>query len=916
MAVPSPPKFTKAVVPPAVPSSKEPTVGGSQAPFKVDMALELPPCGRTLALLHAAILGNSSISGHVSTSLELLLRLLATVGESAQSRQQTMIKKNSEHVKKLIADSPETWSLRLAQERDCVFTTAVAPLYAASVFCHLPNLLRSLPPEILEIVQKIALRCLKSESDDEGRMPFFELDIDFLRREDGEHLLDPLKLSLPASTIYDRLDQLTKNFLRGPIQLRTEKSYDRSPQNPLKSIGDRSLQGISKFASDGRLSILGADQKKRSNKEACRDRWMEVYRYVLETDVCTTLDPTVFEALQHRVSKVIRSIAFPENVIALAEYVLEMVLKAAALGTPDLDDAELSHLAKGNTNRLWALNRRIREGPERGHSLAIRGHSMNSSKNASQRRHSRTNNDSDTIVEAIGMAKNVLSSQKFNAFEAPLKVIASDLLPEFAEPVRPIVLCLEAGDSHRFNQALIRLMTIKLMSMQHEAMTGYSDLAEMVVISSTLASFIGYLTFYRSFTKGYVRTDGDYYHDALRCSSSLPVDPEQVLAEQWLSPQRSIGILHTLTWIVRYLRFVRFDYYSLEMPSIQRTLALLWKLRQAPELSPSNSSFGRAALCIQASLEELHVAIDAPNMTRSVKLMRGEDMDAVMERLVSKVSQDLKAMDPMVDLRCLEHCLPFLSRTRKILFSKVKMFDQTGEKAGQLFFGRGRRITPSLSGEKNLATVLASKLRNAAILVKTAVEDPVQVRLQRAFLDQYNVYNGVEIGIRRIIDLSSEAIALNAATNVLDLVITKALDRVKGLVLARLKQLDSEDEDHLKSDAAPQLLYLQRYAEEELIAGIDTDLEGVFKSERERIRSAASSSVVGLLPRTLKLSVLETAAAMVAESAEIIAAKQLSRRLDDQLQQQWLGQVKSIVKHVIRRKDSAQQNVHTLDSIG
>ena len=330
----------------------------------------LGPQGIILASLHSTILqstSNISLADEISLLLNLLaVPLTATVASD------------------------------VVTEMGIILTCgAQAQQYAALVMQQAGGLLKGLGPQLLEDVAGAAGAAVIAAE------PLVH------PIEDEDTTSSSSRSFLEAMVLFKDTATAAENVLRSR-QLRTEKAFNQK----IKGVF-----GVHEFTSDGIKSRSMEEQRKLSNREACRDSWFAIMRdtairttsfgatTTTKTTTTTTRnsgggareysnnskngtasvsiasgaddgggncsaaadepDGAVFNRLQISAAHLLRALR-PDNFTFIAELITTAILQAAATGEAEaLMDAELTRLAKRDgVSRFHSLNRRMMMGVE------------------------------------------------------------------------------------------------------------------------------------------------------------------------------------------------------------------------------------------------------------------------------------------------------------------------------------------------------------------------------------------------------------------------------------------------------------------------------------------------------------------------------------------------------------------------
>ncbi|KAG7672268.1 hypothetical protein NADE_000057 [Nannochloris sp. 'desiccata'] len=349
--------------PPAQASTSSPTlitaagVVASSQTRSAPTLLPLSAPGHTLAALHAGILSTAADIS-LTTEVNLLLNLLA-VPLTAE------------------VDS----SLVACPELGVLLTCGVqSQQYAALVLQHAGGLLKGLGMQLLEeLVNATATTVTTLDESTTNSLQISENKSDTL-------LPSPIRVM----EMFKETASAAESALRSR-QLRTEKAFNRVTSAASRNSIAGGV-GLHAFTADGVRSRSIEEQRRVSNREACRDAFFALMRDASSraayfgrniqrrggVSVSLSLvsgadglshsgepDGVVFGRIQVSSSNLLRTLR-PDNFLAFAELLTAAILQAAATGDALLDE-ELAKLAKRDgISRFHSLNRRMQGGEASG----------------------------------------------------------------------------------------------------------------------------------------------------------------------------------------------------------------------------------------------------------------------------------------------------------------------------------------------------------------------------------------------------------------------------------------------------------------------------------------------------------------------------------------------------------------------
>ncbi|KAK9843389.1 hypothetical protein WJX84_005287, partial [Apatococcus fuscideae] len=294
-------------------------------------------------------------------------------------------------------------------------------------------------------------------------------------------------LAQHSAALLDRLQAKIEQLQRSGLVAVQPSQHQRRT-----SLGSfPGLLGLSTLTSDAHAAASQDERRRISNREHCRDDWLACLRaaafqggLVAFTPSPQTSSPNAygltphgsreaaFTEMQKTASAVLRRLR-PDNARDFAELVTEGILQAAATGEALLDD-ELAGLARRDPSRFQRLNQRLQasQGPRQ-----PRAGTTPPSSGAAARPATRTG---PSGYGAEGMTASLAA------------------VDEFPAALRLHAMFLEAADSYRLNQHLLRCMVAKLRRLTGAGSAptpGHAATSEKLAMQCALALFISHLAF-------------------------------------------------------------------------------------------------------------------------------------------------------------------------------------------------------------------------------------------------------------------------------------------------------------------------------------------------------------------------------------------------------------------------------------
>ena len=557
-----------------------------------------------------------------------------------------------------------------------------------------------------------------------------------------------------------------------------------------------------------------------------------------------------------------------------------------------------------------------------------------------------------TSESVLNQAIDIPTSTQGVALEGATATAAS-LLSLFPSALRPYILFLEAADSYRLNASLEKVIAKKLKTLQRPgsglstsssgavAVTSSSIgvLGERVVAANALAGLLGYLCFAKkkggpslSSSLSTITDDGD---DGSGGDGNLPLllDISTILSS---SLSQASSLVRTVPWILRYLSMLLvLDPGAASHAYYQHTFRQLGALRSSPQLLPSSPAFGPAGLCLRCLLDDF----DAQH---SGWLGLPTNNSGTTYLLLSR--QVLEAANDMIDARYFEVCCPSLVHCRRLFSTFVAATaammadhpylgttDASYNSTTTTPHGHGnqrpysiRRIQPTAplstsSTTKATPVVGVHPAPPQSIAITQAQNslhphtDPIKVRLQQTFLQQYSDESS-PVKLKDVVEYAADVIGCNTATDAVSTVATAIIKSAIDTVVANtLATHTTTVVEHSPEQVGAYIDVLHVEAEKETASAMQRVIERSREAAQEPIKIASARAVAGLLSPQLGKEVVATAAAVVAEAAAVACAGRLvglaqkAVRLDVVVQQA-TSRVKERLK-VVHDQQQPQQHV-------
>jgi len=542
---------------------------------------------------------------------------------------------------------------------------------------------------------------------------------------------------------------------------------------------------------------------------------------------------------------------------------------------------------------------------------------------------------------------------------------AARVMSEFPHALSLYILFLEAADSHRLNAALTRVMTEKLKSLATPqalmAAAPGQSLGEKVVAASALAGILGYLAFAKNsanakpvpWEEKEEKEERENSKKGRKYDGSHPIDVAGAV-------HASIGtshVLRTIPWVTRYLHFLKWDSEAVKAPYFTSLLSTLGDLKCAAELSPGGHGFGPAALCLRSLLDDFSATVLPLNPPNSERNARSAE---------TVFGNALTSSDQLIDLRYVDLCCPVLAHARRLfareggvivrseprrilptaplattaavgpplLQSKSSETEEAsllvspssspgtiGDKNGAIRNQQQQKLTavavtgpPSsvLLPTKKSPTFSSSTTgdRTTTTIPRTTI-DPVKLRLQQTFLQQYSQEDKL-VKLKDVVDYCSDVIGCNAATATVANLAPEAVKTASNDVVALVTEYAESNSITAAPSIEQQQIELEQFsnavAEKATAATIKQVLNAAFGAAQEPIKVASLRAVLGLVSPELGDAVIATAAAMVAETAEEACNGRLPALVRKAIRQDDLaGHAKGAVKAMIKERRKLQQ---------
>ncbi|KAK9861044.1 hypothetical protein WJX84_011146 [Apatococcus fuscideae] len=519
------------------------------------------------------------------------------------------------------------------------------------------------------------------------------------------------------------------------------------------------LLGLSGLTLDAHASASQDERRRISNREHCRDDWLACLRTAASQgglfafisspqtgpgSHSSLLAPhgsreAAFAEMQKGAAAVLRRLR-PDNMRDFAELVTQGLLQAAATGEALLDD-ELAGLARRDPSRFQRLNQRLQasQGPRQQHNGMV-----SPSAGAASR----------------GSARGSMAGYGAEGTTASLAAI-----DEFPAALRLHAMFIEAADSYRLNQHLMRCMVAKLKALTSAggaSAPSQSAMSEKLAMQCALALFISHMHFAERSQPG-------------DTADRLPLDVMAAL--QGDLP----AVASALAWVTRLFWFATRDEAAIVSQQMQAIKLTLASLRCQAQLRPSHAGFTTAAFIVRALLDELMPRLGMESSmllppTREADARSGnggepggasrgggDGIGAVQRKLPASEARNLTfGKGEEANLAAAGLCCPQLDTARQALQASLKGTSQSSSvKTSQR---PSRKITPALPRRTPLAASIS--IPPALQAIAQGESDPLQLKLQQAFLDQYSASHHT-VKLRALVEYLTDVVTANACSSAL-----------------------------------------------------------------------------------------------------------------------------------------------------
>ena len=637
------------------------------------------------------------------------------------------------------------------------------------------------------------------------------------------------------------------------------------------------LTGLNVFLSDssGAVSRSSEDQKRLSNREAFRDTWFKLMREAVHRSSSLDAlqqhkgsskggsnavseerhgDVVVLKILQEDSGQILRGLRV-DNYEPFAELFTAAVLQAAVTGETLMDE-ELTGIAKQNLSRFESLNKRFQT----------------------------TSNTKGAAPPRRSQQKSGLMPRKGHidhSAEHALRISG-----EFAKPLRPFVLFLEATDSQRLNISIVKTMRAKLMSLltsssksQSLNNAGLLSLEELCISTTSLAGFLGYF----SFTKGQsvmkdspslqrVQEDGDF--DGSHSLDVLNALQQCIPSFDDMSSTPG-NFFRYIPWVCRYLKFLAWNRELCSMPYFQRLFDMLQEIRCHHLLRPTSREFrGVAALCLRGILDNICWYFEP-----ELESFRGSKVSTEqknMGELESALRDDIQWANTVLGRRYVEMTCPDISYLQALI-SPAKAH-------GQELKPR-KKIRPTVpvhteTVSSPLSTGSLQRARDPAEAKKTKQEHILE-ELERVFLDQYS--NGsvvTDVKLRDFVTWCSDAVARKGVSAGLEQLSHQCHDDISKAIKDRIIRLKQEGIIQNQRMEKQRMQLATRGLQDQFSDRYYRALQAEsIAALRDAINQCSKQSAEMLLPDSWGRHVKMTAAAIIARRAESAGSRQLLSEL-------------------------------------
>ncbi|EFN50777.1 expressed protein [Chlorella variabilis] len=440
-------------------------------------------------------------------------------------------------------------------------------------------------------------------------------------------------------------------------------------------------------------------------------------------------------------------------------------------------------------------------------------------------------------------------------------------------------------------------------------------LSERVAAVSTLAMFLGYLTFTRA---GYAGSGsagaGSSEADSAAPAAAGLVDVAATV-EAAAAASEGGPLAWALPWVVRYLWFLPWDAEAVRAPYFRCLLARLAALHGSAELQPQQAHFSLAAFCLRSVLDDFAERV-GPDIMPTAPGSSGSSSSSAGGATCPALSS-LAAVDGLLDSRFLHLCCPTLEHSRQL-------FAASGGGGGglqqQQQARRVKKIRPTApSGAAAARTALQGGV--AAALQQDASRDLLRLQLQRAFLEQYST-DEHKVKLRDVVDYVSDILAYNAASSAASAQLLPAGDAIAAQLKEAAAAVAAESQQQHQQAretggeeaAAPSMLhpsvrlYLEALAEQLIAAHTTNVLQAAQADAEERIRATAVQAMAALTAPELGAAVIGTAASVVAEAAASAVQQRLRSQVPSAVRRTATEQLQYLLAAAARESKTPRQS--------
>ena len=496
------------------------------------------------------------------------------------------------------------------------------------------------------------------------------------------------------------------------------------------------------------------------------------------------------------------------------------------------------------------------------------------------------------------------SATRFGAADEA-SICAAGFAAEFPVSLRLYVIFLEAADSNRLNINVGRVIARRL----HELVNGndYAKLlspgpgmTEKTIAVTTLASFLGYLSFTcdRSDSSDLIHTDNV---DAIGPWSSFSVGEGCVLdVAEDLEKAKASGesMVSAIPWATRYLKFLRWNPRAKVLPYFQKALGCISELRSKRELSPSSEHFGITSLCLRSLLDDTATALELPGQ------------NSVQEEC-NQIYSILDNADCWVDSRFIELCCPLLARTSKFISitstNTSRSFHHDNSNQPESSTSNGIHVT---SASKR-RTVRPNNLRlhqNEKITTTLQRSKPadsnkneIKARLQRTFLEQYS-RRPDQVKLKEVVEFTADIIGHNAVTTCISCYVPDAVESSATRILDDLLSVSLEIGSNISTDRKVLENYARKCLEKEKVIAVEDVIEKSNPKAKMFIPKQAVRAMAALTSEDVGIVVIETAAAIVAEVALISFERRLHPMAADVIESALEEKARKVTSDIVKMR--------------